>query len=52
MRWKNFVLLPQHDVSPRTIGAHLRSIFRKLGITSRRQIKELLLHDASARRSH
>ncbi|MFF4894328.1 ATP-binding protein [Micromonospora chersina] len=30
-------------LSPRTIEAHLRSIFRKLDITSRRQLKELKL---------
>ncbi len=30
-------------LSPRTIEAHLRTIFRKLDITSRRQIKELQL---------
>jgi DNA-binding CsgD family transcriptional regulator len=30
-------------LSPRTIDAHLRSIFRKLGITSRRQLGKLSL---------
>ncbi|WP_344292374.1 helix-turn-helix transcriptional regulator [Streptomyces synnematoformans] len=30
-------------LSPRTIDAHLRSIFRKLGITSRRQLRNLPL---------
>lgn len=30
-------------LSPRTIDAHLRSIFRKVGITSRRQLRELPL---------
>jgi DNA-binding CsgD family transcriptional regulator len=29
-------------LSPRTIEAHLRTIFRKLDITSRRQIKDFL----------
>jgi len=36
-------------LSPRTIEAHLRSIFRKLGITSRRQLKELALPDWAGR---
>ncbi|MDG4808740.1 AAA family ATPase [Micromonospora sp. WMMD1120] len=29
-------------VSPRTIDAHLRNLYRKLGISSRRQLRELL----------
>lgn len=38
-------------LSPRTIESHLRSIFRKLDITSRRQLRELPLSDGCARRA-
>jgi DNA-binding CsgD family transcriptional regulator len=33
----------QPSLSPRTIEAHLRSVFRKLGISSRRQLRDLQL---------
>jgi DNA-binding CsgD family transcriptional regulator len=32
-------------LSPRTIDAHLRSIFRKTGVTSRRQLRDFPLPD-------
>ncbi|MFF0445655.1 ATP-binding protein [Streptomyces sp. NPDC004609] len=36
-------------LSPRTIDAHLRNIFGKLGITSRRQLRRLPLHRDDSR---
>lgn len=36
-------------LSPRTIDAHLRSVFRKLSITSRRQLRGMPLADPMAR---